>query len=161
LTAIQLLWLNLVTDGAPALALGTEPGDPDTMDHPPRPTNESIINQNMLIGIIVQTIAITAVTLGAFAIGRFVDPEHLEFAETMAFLSISELFRAYTARSEFYPLLKIGIFRNKLMNWAVLGSMTLILVVLYVPFVLIPSVAAELTKLVISKRMKSQRQVDA
>jgi len=102
----------------------------------------------------------------------------------MAFvtLSISELFRAYTARSEFYPLLKIGIFRNKLMNWAVLGSMTLILVVLYVPFfqpifntaplgiaqwleilplVLIPSVAAELTKLVISKRMKSQRQVDA
>ncbi len=184
LTAIQLLWLNLVTDGAPALALGTEPGDPDTMDHPPRPTNESIINQNMLIGIIVQTIAITAVTLGAFAIGRFVDPEHLEFAETMAFvtLSISELFRAYTARSEFYPLLKIGIFRNKLMNWAVLGSMALILVVLYVPFfqpifntaplgiaqwleilplVLIPSVAAELTKLVISKRMKSQRQVDA
>ena len=184
LTAIQLLWLNLVTDGAPALALGTEPGDPDTMDHPPRPTNESIINQNMSIGIIVQTIAITAVTLGAFAIGRFVDPGHLEFAETMAFvtLSISELFRAYTARSEFYPLLKIGIFRNKLMNWAVLGSMALILVVLYVPFfqpifntaplgiaqwleilplVLIPSVAAELTKLVISKRMKSQRQVDA
>jgi len=180
LTAIQLLWLNLVTDGAPALALGTEPGDPDTMDQSPRPTNESIINRNMAIGIIVQTIAITAVTLGAFAIGRFVDPEHIEFAETMAFvtLSISELFRAYTARSEFYPLLKIGIFKNKLMNWAVLGSMVLIIMVLYVPFfqpifntaplgfeqwieilplVLIPSVAAELTKLVLSKRMKSKR----
>lgn len=180
LTAIQLLWLNLVTDGAPALALGTEPGDPDTMDQPPRPPLESIINKNMQIGIIVQTIAITAVTLGAFAIGRFVDPEHIEFAETMAFvtLSISELFRAYTARSEFYPLMKIGFFKNKLMNWAVLGSLVLIMLVLYVPFlqpifntaplgiaqwleilplVLIPSIAAELTKVIITKRMKSQR----
>ena len=131
----------------------------------------------MQIGIIVQTIAITAVTLGAFAIGRIFDPEHIEFAETMAFvtLSISELFRAYTARSEFYPLLKIGVFKNKLMNWAVLGSLVLIFVVIYVPvlqpifntaplgleqwleilpLVLIPSVAAELTKVYIRKMMK-------
>jgi P-type Ca2+ transporter type 2C len=64
LTAIQLLWLNLVTDGAPALALGTEPGDPDIMDRPPRPTDEPIINEHMRIGILVQTIAITAVTSG-------------------------------------------------------------------------------------------------
>ena len=136
LTAIQLLWLNLVTDGAPALALGTEPGDPDIMDQPPRPSDEPIINKFMMIGIIVQTIAITAVTLGAFAIGRFVDPEHIAFAETMAFttLSVSELLRAYTARSEYYPLLKIGLFKNKLMNWAVLGSLALIFVVIYVPF---------------------------
>ena len=181
LTAIQLLWLNLVTDGAPALALGTEPGDPDIMDRPPRPPSEPIINKYMLIGIVVQTIAITAVTLGAFALGRFFDPDHIEFAETMAFvtLSISELFRAYTARSEFYPLLKIGVFKNKLMNWAVLGSLVLIFVVIYVPFfqpifntaplgleqwleilplVLIPSVAAEITKTVIRKQMaKDQR----
>jgi len=177
LTAIQLLWLNLVTDGAPALALGTEPGDPDIMDQPPRPPQEPIINKYMQIGIIVQTIAITAVTLGAFAIGRIFDPEHIEFAETMAFvtLSISELFRAYTARSEFYPLLKIGVFKNKLLNWAVLGSLVLIFIVIYVPFlqpifntaplgleqwleilplVLIPSVAAELTKVYIRKMMK-------
>jgi len=183
LTAIQLLWLNLVTDGAPALALGTEPGDPDIMDRPPRPPQEPIINKYMLIGIVVQTIVITAVTLGAFAIGRFIDPEHIEFAETMAFvtLSVSELFRAYTARSEFYPLLKIGVFKNKLMNWAVLGSMALILVVLYVPFfqpifntaplgleqwleilplVLIPSVAAELTKNVIRKMMAKDNRLE-
>jgi Ca2+-transporting ATPase len=182
LTAIQLLWLNLVTDGAPALALGTEPGDPDIMDRPPRPTTESIINKYMLIGIVVQTIAITAVTLGAFAIGRFIDPEHIEFAETMAFvtLSISELFRAYTARSEVYPLLKIGMFKNKLMNWAVLGSLVLIFAVIYVPFlqpifntaplgleqwleilplVLIPSVAAEVTKIYIRKMMKKDQRL--
>jgi Ca2+-transporting ATPase len=179
LTAIQLLWLNLVTDGAPALALGTEAGDPDIMDRPPRPPQEPIINKYMQIGIVIQTIAITAVTLAAFAIGRFVDPDHIQYAETMAFvtLSISELFRAYTARSEFYPLFKIGIFSNKLMNWAVLGSFVLILVVVYVPFlqpifntaplgwaqwleilplVLIPSVAAEVTKIYLRNLMKKE-----
>jgi Ca2+-transporting ATPase len=184
LTAIQLLWLNLVTDGAPALALGTEPGDPDIMDRPPRPPKEPIINKYMLIGILIQTIAITAVTLGAFAIGRFIDPEHKQFAETMAFvtLSISELFRAYTARSEFYPLLKIGLFKNKLMNWAVLGSLALIFLVIYVPFlqgvfdtaplgwaqwaeilplVLIPSVAAEVTKIFLQKKMKKDQKAMA
>ncbi len=180
LTAIQLLWLNLVTDGAPALALGTEPGDPDIMDRPPRPTNEPIINKYMQIGILVQTIAITAVTLGAFAIGQFTGDGHIEFAETMAFvtLSISELFRAFTARSEYYPVLKIGLFKNKLMNWAVLGSLVLIFAVIYVPFlqpifntaplglaqwaeilplVLVPSVAAELTKTFLRKKMKKDQ----
>jgi len=181
LTAIQLLWLNLVTDGAPALALGTEAGDPDIMDRPPRPTEEPIINKYMLIGILIQTIAITAVTLGAFAIGRFIDPEHIEFAETMAFvtLSISELFRAYTARSEFYPLRKIGFFKNKFMNWAVLGSLALIFAVIYIPFlqpifntaslgwaqwleilplVFLPSVAAEVTKYFLRKMMKRNKE---
>lgn len=181
LTAIQLLWLNLVTDGAPALALGTEPGDPDIMDQSPRPPSEPIINNYMQIGILVQTIAITAVTLGAFAIGRFTDPDHAAFAETMAFvtLSISELLRAYTARSEYYPLLKIGLFKNKLMNWAVLGSLVLIMLVIYVPFlqpifdtlplgwaqwleilplILVPSIAAELTKTYLRKRIEKDRQ---
>jgi Ca2+-transporting ATPase len=183
LTAIQLLWLNLVTDGAPALALGTEPGDPDIMERPPRPTDEPIINKQMQIGILVQTIAITAVTLGAFAIGLVFDPEHAEFAQTMAFvtLSISELFRAYTARSEFYPLLKIGVFKNKIMNWAVLGSLVLIILVVYVPFlqpifntaplgvaqwleilplVLIPSVAAEVTKIFLRKGIKNAQPAE-
>ena len=184
LTAIQLLWLNLVTDGAPALALGTEPGDPDIMERSPRPPTEPIINKHMQIGILVQTIAITAATLGAYAIGLFTDPDHVEFAQTMAFvtLSISELFRAYTARSEYYPLLKMGVFKNKLMNWAVLGSMVMIFLVVYVPFlqpifntvplgiaqwleilplVLIPSIAAELTKVFIRKRIDRTQTADA
>jgi Ca2+-transporting ATPase len=150
------------------------------MEQPPRPPQEPIINKYMQIGIVVQTIAITAVTLGAFAIGRFIDPTHIEYAETMAFvtLSISELFRAYTARSEFYPLFKIGVFSNKLMNWAVLGSLVLIFLVIYVPFlqpifntaslgwaqwleilplVLIPSVAAEVTKVFI-RRVATKRR---
>lgn len=173
LTAIQLLWLNLVTDGAPALALGTEKGDPDIMLQKPRPPKESIINQFMKLGIVIQTIAIMSVSLAAYYIGSFTDPKHIEFAETMAFvtLSCSELFRAYTARSEYYPLIKIGFFKNKWMNMAVLSSLILILAVVYIPFLnvvfntkplgwaqwevmipllLIPSVAAELTKVFFS-----------
>src|SRR5271157_3233454 len=170
LTAIQLLWLNLVTDGAPALALAAEKGDPDIMIRPPRPTNEPIINRSMRIGIVIQTIAIASASLLAFYIGRFTDPGHVQFAETMAFvtLSCSELLRAYTSRSEFYPLLKIGFFSNRWMNYACLTSLFLILAVVYIPFLqgvfnteplgwsqwsvmlpllLIPSIAAEVSKI--------------
>ena len=56
LTVIQLLWLNLLTDGAPALALAMEKGDPDTMDRPARPKSESIVNTSMRLGMTIQTI---------------------------------------------------------------------------------------------------------
>ncbi len=166
LTPIQLLLLNLVTDGAPALALGTEKGDPDIMEHKPRPPKEPIINRYMLSGVVIQTVAITAVTLIAFGLGL---RHNVVYAETMAFitLSTSELVRAFTARSERYPVLKIGLFKNKWMNYAVVSSLVLLMAVIYVPFfneifntvplgwtewklvlplLLIPSVAAELAK---------------
>jgi Ca2+-transporting ATPase len=175
LTAIQLLWLNLVTDGAPALALGTEKGDPDIMSQPPRPPREPIINRFMQVGILTQTIAITSVTLAAYFIGLKWFPTHIEAAETMAFvtLSASELFRAFTSRSERYPLLKIGVFNNRNMNLACLSSMALLLGVVYIPglttvfntvplgwqqweiilpLLLIPSVVAELVKTITSGR---------
>ena len=71
LTAIQLLWLNLVTDGAPALALAMEKGDPDIMSQQPRPKNESIVNGPMRVGIVIQTIAQTGAVLGAFLVGLY------------------------------------------------------------------------------------------
>jgi Ca2+-transporting ATPase len=167
LQPIQLLWLNLITDGAPALALGTEKGDPDIMNQPPRPPKEPIINRYMQLGVVVQTIAITAATLLAYELGKaHVEPQ---YAETMAFLTLSgsELLRAFTARSERYPLLKIGVFTNRWMNLAVLASFVLLLAVVYIPFLnpifdtvpmgwaeweiilpllLIPSIAAEVMK---------------
>lgn len=179
LTPIQLLWLNLVTDGAPALALGNEKGDPDIMNQPPRPPKEPIINRFMQVGVAIQTVAIAGTTLLAYALGLWnSDPR---FAETMAFatLSLSELVRAYTARSERYPLLKIGIFSNKWMNLAVLFSIVLVLAVIYVPFLnnifdtlplrwvewveiipllLIPSVAAELAKYFVTWQQKRHRE---
>jgi Ca2+-transporting ATPase len=169
LTAIQLLWLNLVTDGAPALALGMEKGDPDTMDQPPRPPDEPVINRSMRLGIVLQTLAISGATLGAYFVGLRAHPQAPEFAETMSFatLSFSELLRAMTARSERYPLLRIGLFSNRTMVYAVLSSVALVVAVLYVPFLqpvfntvtlgwaqwelmlplmFVPAVVAELTK---------------
>jgi Ca2+-transporting ATPase len=140
LAPVQLLWLNLISDGAPALALGTEKGDPDIMDQKPRPPSEPIINKQMRTGVILQTIAIAGVTLFAFWRGlthvELNGTDRMALAETMAFvtLSVSELLRAYTARSERYPLFKIGVFTNKWMNWAVLVSLALMLAVVYVPF---------------------------
>jgi Ca2+-transporting ATPase len=141
LTAIQLLWLNLLSDGAPALALGLEKGDPDIMEHPPRPPKEPVINREMFAGVVIQTIAIAGTVLLAYWLGRDVyagrageDP--VVTAQTMAFVTLvlAELFRAYTARSEHYPLLKLGIFSNKWMQYATGFSVALLLIVVYVPF---------------------------
>ncbi|MGQ9594095.1 MAG: cation-translocating P-type ATPase [Anaerolineae bacterium] len=169
LQAIHLLVLNLVTDGAPALALGLEQGDPDTMDQPPRPPEEPVINREMAIGIAVQAVAITTATLLAFAVGLRWYPDNLAHAQTMAFstLSISELFRAYTSRSERYSLWAIGPFSNRYMQYAVASSLAILLAIIYVPFldpifsttflglrewgvmaplILVPSIAAEINK---------------
>jgi Ca2+-transporting ATPase len=157
LTVIQLLWLNLLTDGAPALALAMEKGDPDIMDQPPRPASEPIINGPMRTGILLQTIAQTGATLSAFVLGllwhlesalpaganplvyllqydwRGVD---VQTAETMAFvtLSLCELFRAYTVRSERNSVFQIGLFSNKYMQYAVGISLVLLLAVVNIPF---------------------------
>jgi len=175
LTALQLLWLNLITDGAPALALATEKGDPDIMKQKPRPPTEPIINRFMVKGTIIQTIAITLITLSAYLIGLKLYPDEPLIAMTMAFvtLSLSELLRAYTARSERYPILKIGVFNNRYMNLAVISSFTLIMLVVYIPFLqtifetyplnwsqwqfilpllVIPSLAAEATKYILALR---------
>ena len=136
LTAIQLLWLNLITDGAPALALGVEKGDPDTMDRPPRPPREPIINREMRLHVVVQTVVKAAATLTAYGVGLHLHPEQPEFAETMAFatLAFSELLRAFTSRSERYSIFRIGLFTNRVMVYAVLFSLAVTLPVLYVPF---------------------------
>jgi Ca2+-transporting ATPase len=163
LTVIQLLWLNLITDGAPALALAMEKGDPDIMIRPPRPKKEPIINSSMRTGIIIQTITQTGAVLTAFAMGLLwelkalgfglpqgtnpvtyllsfnwhsVNLENVRTAETMAFMTLSlcELFRAYTVRSEKVSLASIGIFSNKWMQYAVGSSIALLILVCTVPF---------------------------
>ena len=187
LTAIQLLWLNLLTDGAPALALGMEKGDPDIMDRPPRPPQEPVINREMLIGVAVQTIAITTAVLGAYWIGMSWESTlgkggEVRNAETMAFVTLvlSELFRAYTSRSERYPLFKLGVFTNKWMQYAVGFSILLLLPVVYIPalqpifgtvsltmgewemilpLILVPSVANEVQKYIMNRIDRRRRGV--
>jgi P-type Ca2+ transporter type 2C len=180
LNAIQLLWLNLLTDGAPALALGLEKGEPGIMERPPRPVREPIINRFMVNGIIVQTIAITAAVLTAYYVGLSWNPLNPILAQTMAFvtLSASELLRAYTARSERASLFRLGIFTNRVMQYAILASTVLLLIVIYIPFfqdvfdtvplglqewtliaplVFVPAIAAEITKAVIRLQEKKNR----
>jgi Ca2+-transporting ATPase len=182
LTAIQLLWLNLLTDGAPALALGLEKGDPDIMDRAPRPPKEPIINHEMRLGMTVQTIFITFIVLTAFQIGLAWGGDVL--AQTMAFatLSVSELLRAYTSRSERYSLFSIGVFSNRYMQYAVAASLALLLLVIYVPLlqpifnttalgarewlamlplVFVPAVAAEFTKWFLRRKSPSKQAFSA
>jgi P-type Ca2+ transporter type 2C len=136
LRPVHLLWLNLVSDGAPALALGMEKGDTDIMKHPPRPPKEPVINRDMAIGIGVIALvdALAILTVFYFALQRY--PGSLEAAQTMAFvtLCVSELVRAFTARSEYHSIFSIGVFSNRWMVWAVSASLVLVLVVVYVPF---------------------------
>ena len=136
LLPIQLLWLNLATDGAPALALGQETGDPDIMKRPPRPPQEPVINVDMQLGIAVQAVVMTVAVLAAYIYGLDRHPGHLEAAQTVAFatLVMSELLRAFTARSEYYSLFGIGVFSNRWMLWAVGSSFLLLVLVIYVPF---------------------------
>ncbi len=178
LTAIQLLWMNLLTDGAPALALGMEKGEPGIMRLPPRPTKEPIINRPMLLALAVQTVAITAVSLFAFWIGSTVFGGEAE-AHTMAFVVLSgcQLIRAYTNRSEHASVFAIGVFSNKWMQYAVALSAVLLLAVVYIPGVnrvfntvpltllewayilpllFVPAIADELTKL--ARRIAARRR---
>lgn len=180
LTPIQLLWLNLITDGAPALALGMEKGDPDIMVQSPRPPDEPVINRPMRTRIGIQTLAIAGVTLFAYWMGIQLYPGIPEEAKTMAFvtLSFSELLRAFTARSERYPLHKIGLFSNKWMFYAVASSLLLLLAVIYVPFLqpifntvplgwtewqivlpllFVPAIVAELSKWLMGIQLKVAR----
>jgi len=197
LTAIQLLWLNLITDGAPALALAMERGDPDIMSRKPRAKSEPIVNRSMGVGILIQTITQTGAVLTAFTLGLIwhleagahipagMNPlaylmQHdwhgidVQAAETMAFvtLSLCELFRAYTVRSERASIFTIGIFSNRYMQYAVGLSITLLLLVTSVPFLqpifnthfpsarewavvvglaLIPAISEEITKFFLRK----------
>ena len=175
LTAIQLLVLNLLTDGAPALALGLERAEPDVMAQPPRRPDEPVINRQMLFGIAIQAAAISLAVLAAFRIGLHWFPGNIHHAQTMAFatLSISELLRAYTARSERFNIWQIGIWGNRAMQYAVAASLLIQLAIIYVPvldpvfnttflglrdwlvmlpLMLVPSLAAEITKLTSNTR---------
>ncbi len=134
LTAIQLLLLNLLTDGAPALALGVEPAEPGIMERPPRSPKERIINREMAWGLFYQAGALTVAVLGVFALAYH--GAWREDADTLAFVTlvVAELFRAYAARSEWIPLFRLGLFTNRWMQWAFLSSLLVILAVVYVPF---------------------------
>ncbi len=141
LLPIQLLWINLVTDSFPALALGQEKGEPDVMQRPPRNPKEPILNKSMLLTVSTQAVGDFIAVFSAYLIGRQIfglmaNGEPHDGARTYAFVTmiLVELIRSFSARSEFTPVLKLGLFGNKSLNKAVLLSLVLLLLVVYVPF---------------------------
>lgn len=133
LIALQILWINLVTDGLPALALGVEPPEPKIMEKKPRDPKEKIINLPMSIKMLFVGIIIMVGTLGIFkAYLGF----GLVYAQTMAFttLVIFQMFRVLNLRSEEHSLFKIGICSNMKLVFAVCISIFLQLFVIYTPF---------------------------
>jgi len=137
LLPIQLLWLNLVTDSFPALALGVEKGDPDIMMHPPRDPDEPILDKRLLLSVSFQSLSIAAASLLSFwwAQNTF-GTENLVPVRTVVFATLitAELLRAYSSRSQKYTLFRIGFFTNSQMVVATLTAFVLLLAVLYVPF---------------------------
>lgn len=131
LLSMQLLWINLVTDSLPAIALGMEAVEADVMDKKPKPKNEGIFAHGLGVRIVLQGAMFALLTLVAFKLGEGVS---LAAGQTMAFmvLALSQTVQAYNMRSE-HSLFKIGPFGNKKLNLAVLASVVLVLLVLFTP----------------------------
>lgn len=138
LVPIQLLWLNLVTDSLPALALGMEPVEAGIMKRKPRNPKDSIFAHGFALSMICYGLLVGVITLIAYLLGEYVlsDPAVADAtANTMAFATLvfCELTRAYAVRSENLSVFKIGLFSNKTMNKAFVVGLALQLVVLLIP----------------------------
>ena len=138
LVAVQLLWLNLVTDSLPALALGMEPVEPSVMEEKPRSASEPLFTKQFSIRLAWQGLMVGLLTLAAYWLGEYVlsDPNLADAtANTMAFatLTFCQLFHAYDVRSETQSIAHIGLLTNPAMNKAFLVGMVLQLAVLLVP----------------------------
>ncbi|MFU0783306.1 MAG: calcium-transporting P-type ATPase, PMR1-type [Thermoanaerobacterium thermosaccharolyticum] len=131
LKPIHILWVNLVTDSLPALALGVEPADKDIMTKKPRPKNENIFADGLMFRIPIEGIMIGLVSFIAFLFGL---RENLTNARTMAFavLTFSQLSQAMNARSN-KSIFKVGLFKNRYMVLALAVSIFLQLVVILTP----------------------------
>lgn len=139
LVAIQLLWLNLVTDSFPALALGMEPVEPGVMKQKPRDAHKSIFADGFATSMIFYGVLVGGITLGSYWLGEYVlsDPNVADgAANTMAFATLvfGELTRAFAVRSENRSIFDLGVFSNKAMNQAFLVSLAMQLAVLFIPF---------------------------
>ena len=131
--SMQLLWINLVTDSLPAIALGMEPVEDDVMDRSPKPKNEGLFARGYGLQIILQGLMFGILALVAFHLGETATGL-TEGGQSMAFmvLAMSQIVQAYNMRSE-HSLFKIGFFTNKKLNLAVLSSVALMLLILFTP----------------------------
>ena len=131
--SMQLLWINLVTDSLPAIALGMEAVEPDVMDKKPKPKDEGIFAHGLGVRVVLQGCMFAILSLIGFRIGEN-STGVLAGGQTMAFmvLAFSQVIQSYNMRSE-RSLFKTGIFTNHKLNWAALASIALVALVLFTP----------------------------
>ena len=176
LLSMQLLWINLVTDSLPAIALGMEPVEKDVMDRTPKPKTEGIFAHGLGVRVVLQGFMFAILSLIGFYVGENAifthtgnDTTALAGGQTMAFmvLALSQVIQSFNMRSD-KSIFKIGVFTNSKLNWAALASMVLVLIVLFTPvriafglviltpslylmaigLIIIPTVIMELSKLI-------------
>lgn len=133
LLAVQLLWINLVTDSLPAIALGMEPVEKDVMKRDPKPKGEGIFAHGFGVRIILQGVMFAILTLAGFVIA-WNSTGDVVAGRTMAFivLAVSQIVHSFNMRSE-HSLFKIGFFSNMYLNGAAALSMILMLLVVFIP----------------------------
>lgn len=140
LQPVHLLWINLVTDTLPAIALGVEPAEPGIMTHKPRGRQSNFFDGGVFAAIMYQGIFQTILVLAVYGWG-LVFPEHHTQAEihsdalTMAFatLGLIQLLHAFNVKSVYQSVFKVGLFRNKTFNWAIPVAFVLLMATIVVP----------------------------
>lgn len=136
LVPIQILWMNLVTDGLPAIALGVDSGDTDTMSRKPRDPHEGIFARKLHLKIGFTGLLISFCALAVFALALFNNPHDLIKARTLAFttLVMAQLIFVFQCRSEYHSIFEIGFFSNPFLVIAVAVSGLMHLLVVYHPW---------------------------
>lgn len=140
LQPVHLLWINLVTDTLPAIALGVEPAEPGVMSHKPRGRKSNFFDGGVMGAIIYQGIFQTALVLGVYG-WALMFPEHAanrmvhEDALTMAFatLGLIQLVHAFNVKSVYQSIFTVGAFKNRTFNWAIPVAFLLLMVTIVVP----------------------------
>lgn len=135
LLPIHILWINLITDSLPALALGVDPKDPTVMNEKPRNPKDNLFSNGTGITLIILGLIIGFTTLLSFKVGEHLYPNSLMHAQTMSFvvLSGSQLFLSLAMRSEKESVFKIGIFKNKKLIAAILIGLVLQISIISIP----------------------------
>ncbi|MDH5093889.1 calcium-transporting P-type ATPase, PMR1-type [Clostridium perfringens] len=137
LQPIHILWVNLITDSFPALALGVDKTKEDVMNNPPRNPKESIFVKSDKIQLIINGVLIGGITLFAFKLGERLYADSLIHAQTMAFvvLSVSQLFLSLSLRSNTKSAFSLGIFSNKYLVYSILLGIFLQVIIISISFI--------------------------
>ncbi len=136
LLPVQILWINLITDGFPALALAVDPADPDTMKRPPRDPQARLLDRERMLAVGLQGSVMALTTLAVFWVALSVRGEDVSSARTMAFttLVLVQLLHSFSCRHERYSLFRIGVTGNRALMSAVVLSALLQVGILLSPW---------------------------